>query len=151
MRSSIIGMVVGIIIAFLCLVVSPIYHTSIINWRDDMNTAQTAARNFVDKVIDTGEISDITLTDLNLMLATCTCSFDYEIWRETKVVNPAGAGRTYTTWQQVEIRSDTLWETGDIVTIEIRQTSQGIFQRLAAGFFNTTYSNRVIRLSGMVR
>lgn len=152
MRNSITGIVIGVIILFIGAILLPIYFIACINWRDDMNTAQTAARNFVDKVIDTREVSEEALTDLNLALATTTCNFNYTYYRETKVVNPGETdGSTHTTWQPAEITSNTIWKTGDIVTIEITQTSDGLFQRFAQGFLGMGFNRREVRLSGMVR
>lgn len=151
MRNSIVGVILGVIILFIGMVLMPIYYVAVMNWRDDMNTAQTAARNFVDSVIDTKEVSEEALTDLNLALATTTCNFNYKYYRETKVVNPNGSGATHTTWQAAEIKSDTIWKTGDIITIEITQTSDGLFQRFAMGFLGMGFNRREVRLSGMVR
>ena len=81
MRQSIVSNVIAIIILFVSLIVLPSYFIGIINWRSDMNTCQTAARNFVDMVIDNGKISDKALTDLNLSIASCSGDFVYEYYR----------------------------------------------------------------------
>ena len=153
MRNSIMGLVLGVIVLFVGMILMPIYYNACMDWRDDMNTAQTAARNFVDKVIDTRTVSEEALTDLNLALATTTCNFTYKYYRETKVVNPdtSGVSVTHTTWQAAEITDSTIWKTGDIITIEIEQSSVGLFQRFAQGFLGLGFNRRTVRLSGMVR
>lgn len=159
MRSSIVGTILGAIILFVSLIILPIYFVSIINWRDDMNTVQTAARNFVDMVIDNGQITDKALSDLNLSLAGCTGTFTYEYYKEEKTTNPAvkvdDTGATYTTtettWNTVEVGNNTVWREGDLVTIEIHQSGMNLFQRLASATMGSYFTNVDVRLSGMVR
>ena len=159
MRNSIVGMIVGVIILFVSLIILPIYFVAIVNWRDDMNTAQTSARNFVDMVIDNGQITEKALSDLNLSLAGCTGTFTYEYYKEEKTTNPAikldadghEVHTTETTWNVVEVGPDTIWREGDLVTIEIHQSGMNLFQRLAAATMGSYFTSVDIRLSGMVR
>lgn len=158
MRSSIPGMVMGVIILFLSLIVLPTYFISIVNWRDDMNTCQTAARNFVDMVIDNGQITEKALSDLNLSLAGCTGTFTYEYYKEEKTTNPAvvivdgtATRGSETTWNIVEVSDDTIWREGDLVTIVIHQSGLNLFQRLSSAIMGSSFTTVEIRLSGMVR
>lgn len=153
MRQSIVSNVIAIIILFVSLIVLPSYFIGIINWRSDMNTCQTAARNFVDMVIDNGKISDKALTDLNLSIASCSGDFVYEYYREEKVVNPDHdhAGQYIVTYAHVDVDKDTEWRTGDIVTIVVTQKSMNLFQRLSNALMGASYNNIEIRLAGMVR
>jgi hypothetical protein len=138
---------------FISLIVLPAYFIGIIQWRSDMNTCQTAARNFVDMVIDNGKISERAMTDLNLSIASCSSNFTYEYYREEKVVNPdpSDASKYITTWVHKEVDTDTEWQTGDICTIVVTQKSMNIFQRLSMALLGSSYNNIEIRLSGMVR
>lgn len=155
MRQSVVSNVIAVIILFVSIIVLPAYFIGIINWRSDMNICQTAARNFVDMVIDNGQITEKALTDLNLSIASCTGNFTYEYYREEKVVNPnpgTGVSGDYiTTWVHVEVDEDTVWRTGDICTIVITQKSMNIFQRLSNALIGASYNNIEVRLSGMVR
>lgn len=153
MRQSIVSNVIAIIILFVSLIVLPSYFIGIINWRSDMNTCQTAARNFVDMVIDNGKISDKALTDLNLSIASCSGDFVYEYYREEKVVNPDpdNAGQYIVTYAHVDVDKDTEWRTGDIITIVVTQKSMNLFQRLSNALMGASYNNIEIRLAGMVR
>ena len=151
MRNSVVANVLGIIILFLSLIILPTYFIGIINWRNDMNTCQTAARNFVDMVIDNGQITDKAVSDLNLSLAACTSTFTYDYYREEKTTNPDGAGGSVTTWNYCEVSQDTVWRSGDICTIVIEQKGMSVYQRIAAAILGTSYSRIEVRLSGMVR
>lgn len=146
MRTSIVGVVISIIVLFYSLIVLPTYFIGIIQWRDDMNSCQTAARNFVDMVTDNGNISERAITDLNLSLAGCYSTYTYEIYREEKITNP-----TETSWVYVDIEDDTLWRTGDIVTIEITQEGSNIFYKISSMLLGVSYQKITVRLAGMVR
>ncbi len=151
MRQSVVSNVLGIIILFIMLIVLPSYYLGIINWRNDMNTCQSAARNFVDMVIDNGQINDKALSDLNLSLASCSSTFTYTYYREEKTTNPDGMGGAKTTWNYVEVSPDTVWRSGDICTIVITQKGLSVYQRIASAILGTSYSRIEVRLSGMVR
>lgn len=146
MRDSIIGKVIGVIILFYSLIVLPTYFVGVIQWRNDMNTCQAAARNYVDMIIDNGQITERAVTDLNLSLGSCYSTFTYNVYREEKITNPTG-----TSWVYVDIEDDTVWRTGDIVTIEITQEGSNIFQSLSAMMLGTSYQKVDVRLAGMVR
>lgn len=146
MRNSIMGIILSVIILFISLIVLPTYFVGVIQWRDDMNTCQTAARNFVDMVIDNGQITERATTDLNLSLGGCYSTFTYQVYREEKITNPTGIS-----WVYVDIGNDTVWRTGDIVTIEITQQGSNIFQRLSSMLLGTSYQRVSVRLAGMVR
>lgn len=151
MKSSIMGQIVGILILFIGLIILPTYYIGIVNWRDDMNTCQNAARNFVDMVIDNQQITDKAVSDLNLELAGCNSTYVYTVYREEKATNPDGQGGFIATWNHVEITDDTVWRQGDIVTIEISQRGLNIYQRISALMLGTGYTKIDVRLSGMVR
>lgn len=152
MRQSVVGIIVSIVILFVSIIVLPTYFIGVINWRSDMNECQTAARNFVDMVIDNGSITEKAMTDLNLSIASCHGAFTYEYFREEKIVNPTASNGDYkATWVHVEVDENTKWRTGDICTIVIKQRSASLFQRLSSVLLGTSFNNIEIRLSGMVR
>lgn len=153
MRQSVIGTVISVIVMFVSLIVLPTYFVGVINWRTDMNTCQTAARNFVDMVIDNGQITEKALSDLNLTIASCSGDYSYEYYREEKIVNPVvGSDSEYVvTYIHTEVDTSTVWHPGDIVTIVITQQSPNLFQRLSNALLSTSYNNFDLRLSGMVR
>jgi hypothetical protein len=118
-----------------------------------MNTCQTAARNFVDMVIDNGQITEKAISDLNLSIASCNGDFSYKYYREEKIVNPDpdASGKYVSEWVYTEVDENTEWRTGDICTIVITQDSYNIFQKLSNAMMGMSYNSMEIRLSGMVR
>lgn len=152
MKQSNIGIIVGIIILFISIIILPTYFMSVITYRDDLNRSQVAARNFVDSVIDNGQITERSVSDLNLELAACTSTFAYKVYREEKIIQPIGnTGKTETTWVYTEITDDTVWRTGDIVTIVIEQQGLNLYQKMAMLMPGAWFYTTDIRLSGMVR
>lgn len=156
MKTSVTGLVISCIILFISLIMLPTYFIGVINWRSDQNTAQTAARNFVDMVIDNRQITERAMSDLNLSLAGCSNTYTYEYYREEKITNPKidESGNVIgveITWVYVEVTPETVWNTGDICTIVVRQQGMNMFQRVAMALMGTSYNTVEIRLSGMVR
>ena len=152
MKQSVIGIILGVILLFISMIILPTYFMSVITYRDDLNKAQVASRNFVDSVIDNGKISDRAISDLNLELAACTSTFTYKIVREEKIVQPIGnTGKVETTWMVTEITDDTQWASGDIVTIVIEQQGLNLYQKLAMLMPGAWFHTQDVRMSGMVR
>lgn len=151
MRNSIVGTIIGILLLFFSIIVLPLYFIGIVQWRTDVNNAQNAGRNFLDKVIDSSEVSKTTVEDLNLELAQCTVVFSYDVKYSKKVVNPdpSDPTGTITTWVPMDEIGDL--RAGDIVTIEIKQENLNLMQRIANALLGTVFNKEDIRLSGMVR
>lgn len=151
MRNSIAGMAVTIFMLFISLVILPIYFMSIINYYTDVNRCQTAARNFVDSVIDNRQVSENTMSELNISLASVSTNVHAEVKRETRVIDPNDAGGTTVKWVYTDFDKDTKWKQGDLVTVIIEQKSPNLLQQIAAVFLGSSYNNLNIRLVGMVR
>lgn len=151
MKQSNIGIILGVIILFISTIILPTYFMSVITYRDDLNKAQVAARNFVDSVIDNGMISERAISDLNLDLAACTSTFTYRIVREEKIVQPTEGGGVETTWMVTEIVDGTEWASGDIVTVIIEQQGLNLYQKLAMLMPGAWFYTQDVRMSGMVR
>lgn len=151
MRNSIVGTIIGVILLFFSIIILPLYFVGIVQWRNDVNMAQNAGRNFIDKVIDSGEVTDKTMEDLNLELAGCTVVFKYEIRYAKKVVSPDpdDPDGTITTWVNID-KPEVLRE-GDIVTIDMKQQNLNIMQRLANACLGTVFNREDITISGMIR
>ena len=159
MRHSTAAIVFSCIIVFLGLIIMPIYYLGIIQWRDDMNDAMVASRNFVDSIIDTGSISEDMENDFALTLASCDMGFTYKIERETKYASPneplIGNTSAYkyanATVSYVYTDDLTHFTKGDIVSITVTPTKFSAWQRIAMLMLNGTFSKKEIHYSAMVR
>ena len=126
----------GIILLFLLLIIGPIYHMSLITWRDDLTKVQTETRNYIDKIIDTS-------------LNTEGYQEDYKLEHFARATNPDGKGGTVTTWM---ISNDlTNFSKGDIVKITVVQKSYNIFQKISQNMLGMQYVNKDLTFAAMVR
>ena len=153
MKINIVTITGGIIILFFGLVILPMYYIGILNWRTDAVNTQIAARNFVDMVIDNGYVTEKALTDLNLTLSGCYGTYTYEYYRDEKVTNPNpdDPSKAEVSWIKTEVTEDTVWRSGDIITIVIKQRGVNLLQRISMNFLGSSYNTLDIRLAGMVR
>ncbi len=149
MKSSTVSTILTILVLFISLIVLPVYFQGVMEYRNDLNQAQTASRNLVDKVIDSRELSDAMIRDFNLELATCTTDYEYKIWREVKQTNPTEDGGFHTQYVYSENLDE--WHSGDIITIEVTQKNLSIFQRLSGVLMGSVYNKQSIRFAAMVR
>lgn len=152
MKVSIAGMAVQVFILFLSLIILPIYFMSIIQYYKDINRIQTAERNFVDYVIDNRQVSNAAVTELNLSIAAVSTPVTVDIKRETRIINPASTpGAVDVSWVAAEFNEDTIWDQGDLITIEVKQENANIMQQISAMFLGSSYNNISMRLTAMVR
>lgn len=155
MKQSLAGKIIAIVILYVSLIMLPLYFMSIVDWRDDANRVQVVARNFVDKAIDSGQITQGMLEDINLSLSGCTGSYHYEIRRETKVTNPVYEGANVvgyeTTWEACEWEVGKPLLTGDIITVRIEQNGFSLMQRLSMGLCGVSWHRLDCSIPGMVR
>ena len=152
MKISIAGLVVQLFLLFFSLIVAPIYFMSIIQYYKDVNRIQTAERNFVDYVIDNRQVSDAALAELNLSIAAVSTPVKVSIKRETRVINPGSQpGAVDVTWVYAEYDKDTIWEQGDLISVEVKQEQANIMQQISSVFLGSSYNNIRMNLTGMVR
>lgn len=152
MKVSIAGMATQIFILFWSLIILPIYFMSIIQYYKDINRIQTAERNFVDYVIDNRQVSDAALSELNLSIAAVSTPVKVEISRETRIINPGSTvGAVDVTWVAAEYDNTTIWEQGDLISVEVKQDHPNMMQQISAVFLGSAYNNLNMRLTGMVR
>ena len=149
MKTSVIGSIMGIILLFLLLIIGPIYHMSLITWRDDLTKVQTETRNYIDKIIDTSLNTEGYQEDYNLALASCSNTYTYKLEHFARATNPDGRGGTVTTWM---ISNDlTNFSKGDIVKITVVQKSYNIFQKISQNMLGMQYVNKDLTFAAMVR
>ena len=152
MRISIAGLATQVFILFISLVVLPVYFMSIIQYYKDINRIQIAERNFVDSVIDNRQVSDATLSELNISIAAVSTPVTVSIKREVRIVDPSAVvGKVETQWVYVEWHQNDDWNQGDIITVSVEQNNANIMQQLSSVFLGSGYNNLKMDLSAMVR
>ena len=162
MKLSVPALVISTIILFLGFIVMPTYYMGCVQWRDDMTIVQNSTRNFVDQIIDSGQITKDMEADFNLALASCSSMFTYEVVHEVKVTDPdpilddpatpedeSDPYHTITKWVYTEDVVN--FNTGDFVTVKVEQITTNFFQRIAANMLGMFYTKKDCTLTGMVR
>lgn len=149
MKISIPSLILSVIVVFVGLIIMPLYYISVVQWRNDYETIHNEARNLVDKIIDTREYTDVMEEDFNLAIATLNNTFTAKVTREVKVVNPDGAGGTYTTYIVTDDNDE--YAQGDFVTVTVEQVGVSPWQALSLRLLGVnSYRDKVV-YSGRVR
>lgn len=153
MKSNIASMIVLIVLLIVGCIVLPTYFRSIEETRDDAVRVQNAARNFVDLVIDNQIVAEEYIADLNLELSACDSIYSYRILRDERIVTPdtSSASGYSVSWVAREVGPGDKVLQGDFITIEIKQETMSLNQRIAAMLSSASYNKYDVRFTAMVR
>lgn len=148
---NVIGSLISVILIFFMLCITPIFYLSTIEYAKSSMQALSATRNLVDEVIDTGTLSDTTLADYNLLMASMSDYYSVKIIHKAKVVSPdpLRPGYTYTTYVVVDDLKT--FTTGDEIMVIVRPLGENMFQSLSSTFLNMRTSREGFTLVGKVR
>lgn len=151
MRMSIFGTAINFCIGIFLLIVIPVYGISCADWTRTQHQVLSEARNLVDEVIDSRELSASRLADFNLALAAQSVTFKSTIIREVKIVNPdpANPGRTYTTYLVTEDVNH--YQQGDLITVKIEQIAPSNLEIISQRLLGIYPKSDDIILTGRVR
>lgn len=140
---------IGLFLAFFLLVIAPLTNNALAQDLTTKRAVLNEMTNFIDKVTDTRQISDLTLADFYLGCSSHGAVVDVKLDRYIKVVNPDGSGGTYTTY----VLSDqiTSWNRGDIIKVRVEAIDYTGAQRLMWYFLKLATPKLEFELSGMVR
>lgn len=140
---------IGLFLAFFLLVIAPITNNSLAQDLTTKRAILNEMTNFVDKVTDSGYVSDQMLSDFYLGCSSHGAIVDVTVRRFIKVVNPDGSGGTYTTY----VLSDQVknWNRGDIVKVKVEAIGYSGAQKLTWYFMKLMTPKLEFELAGMVR
>lgn len=137
MGKDIPGKFIGIGIAFCLMIIMPFVVTTLEGEMLDRRLIVADVCNFLDSVVDSRQVSQAEIEQLNLSLAQYGVTVDYEIIHYKQQVNPdpTSNGSYYITYAKVGEGYD--YDTGDKVAVHVK----------AVG--NSTTENIARKLSGM--
>lgn len=140
---------IGLFLAFFLLVIAPITNNALAQDLTMKRAILNEMTNFVDKVTDSGQISDAMLSDFYLGCASHGAVVDVSVQRYIKIVNPDGSGGTYITY----VLSDEIakWNKSDIVKVKVEAIGYTGAQRLMWYFLKLVTPKLEFELAGMVR
>lgn len=151
MKTSIPGMVFLMLLTALCLIVTPLYYISIIQYAKAENEMMSDVAGVIDRVIDTRNLTEDMIADLHLALAAKPMNYTLTITRETRVTNPDpnNPGSTYT----VYVIADDIYhyKQGDIITIRVEMFGESMMTQIAGKLLGMHLAKYDYQVSGRVR
>jgi hypothetical protein len=141
--------ILGVLLAFVLLVGAPMAIDTMSRELTMKRSILNEMTNFIDKVTDSGRLTDADLADFYLGISSYGIAMDATISRYAKVVNPDGHNGTYTSYvYQEDIRT---WNTGDIIQVKVQAIDYTAAQRLQHRILRLTPAKFEQTLAGMVR
>lgn len=131
MASDIPGKLIGLILAFVLVILMPFVTVTVENEMLDRRLIVTDVTNFIDEVIDSRNITDAMIDELNVNLAKYGMSVDYEIIHYGRSVNvdPTSSDDYFVTYvKKDDIRN---YSKGDKISIHVYTTSYSASEYLA--------------------
>ncbi len=150
MSTDIPGKFIGLLLAFVLTVIMPFVTVTVENEMLDRRLIITDVTNFIDEVVDSRNITDGMIDELNVKLAQYGQSVDYEIshYKRTVNVDPVKSGSYYTTY--VKTNNTSSYEKGDKISVHVYTTSysatEAVAHRLTGMFvkdLDTTITARI--------
>lgn len=141
--------ILGVLLAFVLLAGAPLVIQTMSRDLTVHRSVLNEMTNFIDKVTDNGRLTPADLADFQLGISSYGLAMDATISRYMKVVNPDGAGGTYTSY----VFSDdlTTWNTGDIIKVKVQAIGYSGGQWLQNRILRLTPAKFEQTLAGMIR
>lgn len=113
------GKVLGIIIAFVLTVIVPFINTTVEQEMLDRRSIVMDVCNFMDEVVDSRQISDSMVRELNTRISSYGMTVDYTITHYRQSVNPdpVKAGEYYSNYVVVDNTEE--WQRGDRIEVHV--------------------------------
>lgn len=121
--------IIGLVIVFVMLVLGPTLRSVQMDSISQRRELYNEVTNMLDNITDSGQITNQTIEDFYLGVASKGIPVDVQIERYVKVVNPDGQGGTYYTYTYSDEIND--WNKGDICKIKVTQLTETNLQKLS--------------------
>lgn len=115
---NLLSRVIGVFLSFAMCIVGPALILGCTNDLTMNRAVQNEMRNFVDKVTDTGSITDKELADFYLACSGYGVAMDVNVERLAKIVSPDGKGGTLTS--QTLTPNNKTYNKGDIIRVHVK-------------------------------
>ncbi|GMQ55940.1 hypothetical protein AN1V17_03320 [Vallitalea sediminicola] len=147
--SDFFNRVIGLFLAFILLIIAPLYLQSLSRDLTIKRSILNEMTNFIDKVTDTGHISDLDKTDFYTGCSSYGAVVDVKIKHYMRIVNPDGNGSTYSTYVLTDKITD--WNQGDIIEVDVKAIDYTSAQKLTSRFSKVSAPPLNFQLAGMIR
>lgn len=138
MGSDLPGKFLGVILAFILVIVAPFVNTVVTSEMIDRRMIITDVCSFIDSVVDSREVTDAAVDELNIKLGSYGVICSYDVTRLARDVNPdpLGTGTAYVTFTQVDDNKN--YNQGDKIQVHVytvsTSTTHAVAQRIASIF-----------------
>ena len=138
MPNDIPGKFIGILLAFVLTVVVPFVNTTVEQELLDRRSVIMDVTNFIDEVVDSRQITDAMLRELNTSLASYGTSVNYTVTHYRRTVNPdpLDTSKYYTNY--VVVDSSEPWQKGDRISVRVESVANSLTETIShklAGLF----------------
>lgn len=131
MGNDLPGKIIGMLLAFVLCVIAPFVTISTQNEMIDRRMIINHVTDFIDEVVDSREVTDTALTELNINLASYGIMVDYEITRLALSIDPDPVtGNSYTP-NYVVTNDFYHYNKGDKISVRIYTVGYSSTQALA--------------------
>lgn len=141
--------VVGIILAFLMLVVAPLLNTYGTQEMENRMETLNDVSEFLDKVTDKGEISEDDLNEFYLAAESHGMTLDVKVERLVKTATLLDDGTVSTAYIVAEDYSNL--NVGDIVKVELKELSTTPYKKLLNTFLRIEKRTYELDMAKMVK
>lgn len=147
---NMIASFLSIIMLFMLLCITPVYYWSIIDYAKTSTVLLASTRNVIDEVIDTRQLTDVTLEEFTLDLATVSGYYEADIVRKKMYINPGAApGKEYISYFVVD--DNRVYDSGDKIQITVRPVADSYFEAISKTFMGLSLGSSKFTLVGRVR
>ena len=138
MPNDIPGKFIGILLAFVLTVVVPFVNTTVEQELLDRRSVIMDVTNFIDEVVDSRQITDAMLRELNTSRASYGTSVNYTVTHYRRTVNPdpLDTSKYYTNY--VVVDSSEPWQKGDRISVRVESVANSLTETIShklAGLF----------------
>lgn len=148
--TNFINTIIGVFIGFFTIIVSAFL---LLGLQSDLQTQRVVLNettNLIDKIKDTGVLSDADKADYYLALSTTGTIFEVDIIREMKVVNPRDSVSGEIVTSYVNVPDTSVYNQGDLVTVNVRAVDYTGAQKLMRMLISVINDKLEISLVGLV-
>jgi hypothetical protein len=148
---DILGKLLGLILAFVLLVIAPLSLSVLVEELADRRSIINEVSNIIDEIADTRTLSNSQLADFYTGVSSYGPLVEVTIYRYIRTINPDPevAGGTYTSYVLTE--NTKTWNQGDLCKVRVRAVGYTGAQRYVMSVFGVMLPEFEFTLAGRVR
>lgn len=151
---DIIGKILGVIIAFMLCIISPVIVTIMADNMEDRRTIFNETTQFIDEVIDVGTITEAQMKDFYYGVSSYGPVCSVTVYRYIRTVQQDANGDNHTTYIPQDVSTQTYpvkFNQGDLVKVTVEATGYTGAQEIAYNILGHALKPIEFSLSGRVR